>query len=1665
MPIFKISEQLLASLPAPIAIPARRFDAQQEPRLKLLLMVDTIETVFKFGSAIAIREFNRHKSSDRSEEIEKVRKFISNKLPRPSLGDHTKFIESICAVFDKPLPPLVALIKPLVDKKLSDGLVSFRNLYKGHGAVPEESISETVMEQQITHFNLLLERAAAIQKRFPLVPAGTNPTHWMLQDSDGSYCLDLYPLFLTEAVSDQSSIIYNGRKGDKGSISYLNYFSGESSVQKSTEPAAAAFNNEFPEEASQPASCNDFRHFIKDRADSFVGRTHELVKLRDLVDHLHRKPVIISATLGQGKTSLLCKWLCDLKANAPQAPLVVQHFIMEGDDGTCSTMAIFRSLSDQLAHAAGKKYKHNDLWKAEDRQREFNRLLEIAAQKFSKIVVLIDGLDESERYAAKRNEERILHWLPSPELSPAGVRWVLSMRPEFLKDEAFCSKYDEDKAVHFTIGKLDANSIRAILSESANWRVVALREDLIEQVLDKSEGSPLYVCLLGKELDADNVEFTEAVISKLPQGLSALYRRTLANIEQQITNAGPNRARDEFEAMRKIYRKLVTEGHLTESDCEERMALEEQQLQKNLLAPLWSVLPLLAEAAEPITCMLISHITGMDSQEIQRTLTLLGSVLEEVTSPDSDGKSAFRINHSALRDFLIKERQDEIIWAQSQWVKWCLDPTNRRHGYTIRHGVTHLFAAYREKPTEENAAQVAGLLTDIGFITTKVRAGLVAELLQDYRSALEALPGGSGNRFLDLEPLDEGNQWVMENRIARLAGEPVPHPGRGGELVLAAISERKETWEKQRAAQSEQRRLENIAAGRDPEDYGLDFDFDDAPSTEVLISGQDEGEPSAPEDFEQTLEERIAEGREALLEYKPQHIAEDLRQRERAVQIVRPKTATDRVLDQIKHPEQASAKHTPVSAIAEFDSFVSEHWDWISHAETDVAALCANYRSQGSVREAGIKFLDSSVWLENLYPKQAGLQRMKLRFNTFDCSPDTGAARPFDNFRKVLAVSRPNYPSNELVFEFLDVATNHVITTLKIVFEGKLTSRSRMSDCGYLWVTDDGRFARYWNLYFEIFQVQGAVRQINPTDLPAEVSAFLGQMPVNGDFAFHRDSYRFLSNDGALAFLAVPKGGVWIESKAESLPPQGLSCFLSDSGWLSGFHNFSHFAVAGNGQVVVLSNEDRLLVFDFSANLGLLRISKSIRTFAITQDGKLLATASEGLIEIWDVYGGSAIKQFVVQHFGEPMHFSAAGELLYVGGEIVDLRTGPSSEQAHLLTTGGDKFPGSERFVKIGENCYDALNCLHPMERNAGPNPLIEEGQYLLFSNGHLTLTNSLKVACAPFDLGGYWVGVDPHFEAIARTRHAEDDRKWPHHGNGEFLALGASSSTGQVLLASTNGFMFLLNPADGAATQITQRPYLESLDGAVGQPYLEDPNAPEPTHLKFTIAGAILSDDGLHILTATNWDALRIWSIATGECERMIPLPRADKWQAGHVSWLGLSEDGQDCLLGLCDGSLYRLMGWTDPDASWVFVHKFDLWWTNFGPLGNRRYVCAHSDSVSGQGGDGWSYSHEACNIYDLETGVSFPTTGPKRFSETGMPLAIIPDQQHVVVHSVITDDRWGNTSANYLRVLRLRDFEEVMRFPLKAGVKAVSNIASDGRFAVLTESGELLRLQLHLG
>ncbi len=1700
MPAFEITDQLLASLPDPIAIPARRYRDENDSRSKLLLLVDTIETVFKFGSAIAIKELMRIEIEAPSESLVSLRSSIRCGIDRPSLGQHVGFIRDICAELGKSgnIPKVISSIKLLQDAVLADPLLKLRNDYKGHGAVTTKDLADRLMGGDLGEkFGILLKIVAQIHQEFPVVMlslgADLEPPHFALRQQDGSIYLDLFPLFLGSISAEPLSVIYNGRKsnGSKSGIriSYLNYQTGEGSTYKPGEVPADAFNAEFP---PAPKKASEFSHIdapanelIEARSNSFKGRDADLELIHQFMAESSLKVLVVTGAPGQGKTSLLCKWLNTVATDGNDKQLVIRHFIVEGDAATCTTVGIFRSLCTQLGRALEHRGQQKPDWKIAEWQQEFCTLLHQAGQKFHSVAIVIDGLDEAERHRQSNlDEESILQWLPAPSLLAANVRWMLSIRPQYLQDPAFRAKYGVDKARQHEMGKLDANAIRAILYDYAsNWREVALREDLVEIILEKSEGSPIYIHQLAGDLEKARLDFSEAGIATIPQGMVEFHRRILEEIEHRIAHKPSNLDHVRMEALKGEWAEQLEAGEVSQEKYRDKVAAAEAKIQKDRTSPAAEVLGLLAVCLEPLPVSLMALLTGASLTSLQNTLEEARSVLSGSFPHTDSVDTRYSLYHSSFREFLLQHRPEAAQWGKDRFKQFCSQPNHRTDEYVIRNGVAHLLEFVRTKPTEEAVRDLSDLLTDLDFITVKIRAGMVPELLHDYEQALTRLTGSPSSMFHGLEMDDEDRSWIAEARAACIAGNTSPYPARGGASIIAKLKEDYSAFLVKMRLEADIKRQQRLESGLaeesddDLDDFGLDFLK--LPNGETNFSELEfDSEPA-----EQTEDEIIALSRQCYEENNQGVHDNEKRRFEIAEQIFKSGTITDKAIQKILNGCVNNYSDDRAARIRDFADLVAGSWRQLADTSVDTAAYCSNYRQEGPVHTAGTESMTarSVPWIEQLYRPKGGVRRLRLNFTESDQQGKIGF---FKDFSMALRARYKDISGiRQYHFDILDTTRNRQLATYSGEAPAPRGGSSFPSHSDWPKITDGGSHVYFQDELWELDLKEKVAMRV-PSGEELLIRAALMAAPPFRRRSEPTTDYRepVFSEDGYLAadadyyylhLLETQLGGPVDTNHVPSLS----SRFTNDINGKPGSFFFS-----AESRLIIGRNYKSVPVMDLISGEMIFLQNTDAQQVATTRDGRLLAAQFLGTVRVWDLRTGLELRQFPTHVFeSDNLQFSESGELLNVHSEIVDLRTGSRHLRFDENGGGSEFLEKSNRYTITPTHAIDHLRS-HKLKGNTGQLSLDqkEEISSIILINEKIVISLKNGLVTLPFCLGG----IARHFsgfEDLWLLRPAHESPGNYSQSYPSTIASNASTITGKILLAVDDGTLGLMDPQTDTIKRLTDFEYLSNMDHEVGNSIMAIPlesqqdrdervkreqsvNAdhfpqpePEKSTPKFSIDDAEMTQDGKWILTVTSWDSVRVWRTVDGSCVRAIPLPKAADYYSGRATKIQLSRDGKHCHVAFSSGAIYRLIDWEKPETVWSLIYEFprekNVECTS---VQNRRYL--HMQSYSDNGWVRFSQDGQTHILCDLENGENLPLFFDGRDFNTGELLAVTDDSQHLIVSS-------GNEQKDhFIRVLRLKDSSEVLRFPLTSEFQAMSNIAPDGRFVVLTKAWDLLRLKLHL-
>ena len=653
-----IQLEILGEMPRPLATLCHRLMLEQHPVLKLQRMVDCVEVIVKYAASIAVQSFYAEGLQTQYQKEDHV---IRERIQIPTLGHYVEMWRTASACLQASARDrFAACAKPFSEPGVIDPLLALRTKYKGHGATLESNLAEQLFSQHIQHFRRLLELSQKLAE-LPLflIVERQKEGCWLVQRLQGDdtslppkemleaeslkvghlivgrprsgRLLDLHPLIIAlQRNEGQRAVVFFNSK-ERKEADFLDYVSGQHHLLASSDEATTALAILFPRPAPEQRVPADgeleadwFGDLIVGTTRHFVGRAEERRRLELFGAGGATKVMVVVGPLGVGKTTLLAEWA--------KQEMCLRHFISEGSAATHETTGVFENLALQLTKTYGLKWQRPNSCQPRDYVQGFCHLLaEAAAKAAAPILILLDGLDEAERATARISQGKaartLLDWLPDAQTLPKNVRLVLSCRPEMLTSDVFKAKFGVDKAEHLVLSCLKDTEVRAMLNEACNWYEVTATPGLVQTVLKKSEGSPLYIRLLLEDLATGRLSLKD--VERLPTGLEAILGRVLDAIEQSARKAGKGELQREFRAKVRVLERLVAQGELSRERFGQLCKDERQELESQASASCMDLLALFAVAKEPLRIEDAAIALGIEQHAAEKGVDPIRGILEE----------------------------------------------------------------------------------------------------------------------------------------------------------------------------------------------------------------------------------------------------------------------------------------------------------------------------------------------------------------------------------------------------------------------------------------------------------------------------------------------------------------------------------------------------------------------------------------------------------------------------------------------------------------------------------------------------------------------------------------------------------------------------------------------------------------------------------------------------------------------------------------------------------------------------------------------------------------------------------------------------------------------------------------------------------------------------
>ena len=268
---------------------------------------------------------------------------------------------------------------------------------------------------------------------------------------------------------------------------------------------------------------------ILDYYSTFVGREKEFKVVQDFLQNDEGGYLLIQGKAGMGKTALVAE-LARRGAQRKLSPHVCSLvFFIRQEGGQNTPEEFLNSLNLQLVQLlAERENEPNSLAEKKQQYKQLWKKLESQVSSQNRVLVLIDGLDES----AQAGKQPLVEYLP-PKLHPY-VYWVITSRPlpdvlsDILETYFLCQAHS-----HWLAG-LKLDEVRKLLRQFGD--PVKRSDDFIKGIIKQTNGEPLFLRFLCQDI-ADWGEQAEAHLKQLedmPKGVRDYFKWQVKLLEERM---------------------------------------------------------------------------------------------------------------------------------------------------------------------------------------------------------------------------------------------------------------------------------------------------------------------------------------------------------------------------------------------------------------------------------------------------------------------------------------------------------------------------------------------------------------------------------------------------------------------------------------------------------------------------------------------------------------------------------------------------------------------------------------------------------------------------------------------------------------------------------------------------------------------------------------------------------------------------------------------------------------------------------------------------------------------------------------------------------------------------------------------------------------------------
>eukprot|EP00106_Octopus_bimaculoides_P007542 XP_014774984.1 PREDICTED: NACHT and WD repeat domain-containing protein 2-like [Octopus bimaculoides] len=270
-------------------------------------------------------------------------------------------------------------------------------------------------------------------------------------------------------------------------------------------------------------------HFCVQKCALFCGQQDTLEKIQQITkENNSRKPIVIHAPSGVGKTSLLAMIMKQLPSWFSDNYLAVIRFLGTTPE-TCNIYNVLLSVMKQLSSTAGMILEPMGYADMNRLEKYFPRFLRQFGQSIKKpVFILLDSLDQ----LSEDDDAFSMTWLP--DFLPTNVRVIVSTLPQTKIMKNLVNRLQRDDC--FIEVPLMSETIgEEVLRKFLNMKKRTITDSQKEQLLAKFSkvSSPLYLKLLLHDA-SQWLSYQDIDFEQLPDSVNSAIEQHFENLERKF---------------------------------------------------------------------------------------------------------------------------------------------------------------------------------------------------------------------------------------------------------------------------------------------------------------------------------------------------------------------------------------------------------------------------------------------------------------------------------------------------------------------------------------------------------------------------------------------------------------------------------------------------------------------------------------------------------------------------------------------------------------------------------------------------------------------------------------------------------------------------------------------------------------------------------------------------------------------------------------------------------------------------------------------------------------------------------------------------------------------------------------------------------------------------